>query len=113
MAPRPAPTAAIMNASPTPMPAIAGMVRRSPCVTPDDSTRMLFGPGVKAITVANTTKAIKSGCDMGHSSDLRHDRFRGGAVRRERPPARQQHDGDAADHGKHARKPQRSETLAE
>jgi hypothetical protein len=26
---------------------------------------MLFGPGVKNITVANMTKAIRSECDMG------------------------------------------------
>jgi hypothetical protein len=34
-------------------------------VSPDDSSMMLFGPGVKNITVANMTKAIRSECDMG------------------------------------------------
>ena len=32
-------------------------------VSPDDSSMMLFGPGVKNITVANITKAISSDCD--------------------------------------------------
>jgi len=42
------------------MPAICGKVRRKPKVSPDDSTMMLFGPGVKNITMANTTKAKRS-----------------------------------------------------
>ena len=51
----------------------------------------LFGPGVKNITTANTTKAMKSGCDMLHSGDLRQ------GLR----PLRQQHDRDAADDDDH------------
>jgi hypothetical protein len=35
----------------------------------------LFGPGVKNITVANMTKAIKSECDMGASRDLWQNLF--------------------------------------
>src|SRR6202790_4054697 len=69
--PRPRPTAAIMKAMPKVMPAICGRVRRKPCVSPEDSSMTLFGPGVKNITAANRTKAIRSGCDMGHSGDLR------------------------------------------
>ena len=36
---------------------------------------MLFGPGVKNITVANMTKAIRSECDMAASRDLRQNLF--------------------------------------
>jgi hypothetical protein len=32
---------------------------------------MLFGPGVKNITVANMTKAIKSECDMGSHASMK------------------------------------------
>ena len=61
---------------------------------------MLFGPGVKNITAAKTTKAMRSDCDM----FTPHAIF-GNGLR----PLRQQHDGDAADHGDHAGQPQRSE----
>ena len=64
---------------------------------------MLFGPGVKNITVANKTKAIRSECDMGASCDLRDD------LR----PLRQQHDGDAANDRDHSDQPQRSKGFAE
>ena len=63
--PRPRPTAAIMKAKPSVMPAICGSVRRKPWVSPEDSSMTLFGPGVKNITTANITKAIRSGCDIG------------------------------------------------
>ena len=46
------------------------MVGRNPYVSPEDSSMMLFGPGVKNITVANSTKAIRSECDMVPSRDL-------------------------------------------
>src|ERR1700720_713021 len=101
--PSPRPTAATMKATPRMMPATCGNVRRKPKVSPDDSSMMLFGPGVKNITAANTTKAMKSGCDMVHSGDLRQD------LRR----LRQQHDRDAADDDSHSGKPQRPEGFAE
>src|SRR3954447_14551804 len=104
--PRPRPTAPTMKAKPKVMPAICGKVGRRPWVSPDDSSMMLFGPGVKNITVANTTKATSSGCDMGIS-------LLSGRGRHGRRPLRQQHDGDAADHGNHAGQPQRPEPLAE
>src|SRR6202051_3587788 len=101
--PSPRPTAATMKATPRVMPAICGSVRRKPCVNPDDSSMTLFGPGVKNITAANTTKAMKSGCDMLHSGDLRQGL----------PPLRQQHHRDAADDDDHSGKPQRPKPLAE
>src|SRR3954447_13436217 len=103
MVPSPRPTAPIMKAKPTVIPMMCGMVGRKPCVSPDDSSMMLFGPGVKNITVANMTKAMKSGCDIWHSGELWQD------LR----PLRQQHDGDAADHGDHAGQPQRPKSFAE
>src|SRR5450755_2795570 len=105
--PRPRPTAAIMKAIPKVMPAICGSVRRNPCVSPEDSSMTLFGPGVKYITAANTIKAIRSGCDMLHSGDFRQDLL-GQNLR----TLRQQHDGDAAHHDDHSGKPQRPEPLA-
>src|ERR1700737_1885333 len=101
--PRPRPTAAIMKAMPKVMPAICGRVRRKPCVSPEDSSMTLFGPGVKNITTANKTKAIRSDCDMWHSCDLGQDLL----------SLRQQHDGDAAHHDDHSGKPQWPEPLAE
>src|SRR5207237_5548195 len=102
MAPRPKPTAATMNENPVATPAICGSERRKPYVRPDDSSMMLFGPGVKNITRANMRKAMKSGCDIWRSGDVRQD------LR----PLRQQHDGGAADHSDHYGQPQRSEGLA-
>src|SRR5512141_853886 len=103
MVPRPRPTAATMKATPKVTPAICGSVRRKPWVSPEDSSMTLFGPGVKNITTANITKAIRSDCDIMASGDLgQHGR-----------PFRQQHDGDAADHGDHPGQPQRSKGLAE
>src|ERR1700746_662443 len=108
MVPNPSPTAPTMKAKPIAIPAICGTVRRKPEGKPDDSTMMLFGPGVKNITVANTTKAMRSGCDIGHSGDLRQGLFRYGLW-----PLRQHHDGDAADHGDHPDQPQRTKGFAE
>src|SRR6266702_8013752 len=103
MVPKPRPTAPIMKAKPIVMPATCGNVRRKPKVSPEDSSMTLLGPGVKNITAANTTKAIKSGCDMLPSGDF------GQGLR----PFRQQHDRDAADDDDHSGKPQRPEPLAE
>src|SRR3954470_21850622 len=101
--PSPIPTAPTMKAKPIVMPMMCGMVGRKPYVSPDDSSMMLFGPGVKNITTANMTKAIRSEFDMAGSGDL------GQGWR----PLRQQHDGDPSDHRDHAGEPQRAKRLAE
>src|SRR6476660_139819 len=103
MVPKPRPTAPTIKAKPIVTPATCGNVRRNPKVSPEDSSMTLFGPGVKNITAANTTKAMKSGCDMLHSGDLRQGLG----------PLRQQHHRDAADDDDHSGKPQRPEPLAE
>src|ERR1700688_2947120 len=103
MVPRPRPTAAIMKAKPRVIPAICGSVGRKPCVSPEDSSMTLFGPGVKNITTANITKAIRSGCDIMTSRDLRQD------LR----PLRQKHDRNPAHHDQHPGQPQRPEPFAE
>src|ERR1700716_3725642 len=64
---------------------------------------MLFGPGVKNITTANKTNAMRSDCDMLYSGYL------GNGLRR----FRQQQDRDAEYHDDHAEQPQRSKGLAE
>ena len=64
---------------------------------------MLFGPGVKNITTANMTKAMKSGCDM-----LPQAIFGRACARFDSSMI-----GDAADHGDHPGEPQRPEPLAE
>src|SRR3981081_4548631 len=102
-APRPTPTAPTMKANPIVIPAICGMERRKPWVSPDDSNMMLFGPGVKNITTANKTNAMRSDCDMLYSGYL------GNGLRR----FRQQQDRDAEYHDDHAEQPQRSKGLAE
>src|SRR2546430_13272826 len=106
--PSPSPTAPTMKAKPTVIPAICGTVRRNPYVSPDDSSMMLFGPGVKNITTAKITKAKRSECDMAASRDLGQV-----LLRQSLRPLRQQHDGDAADHGDHAGQPQRPKGFAE
>src|ERR1700682_3577446 len=103
MVPRPRPTAPTMKANPIVMPAICGSVRRKPKFRPDASSMMLFGPGVKNITVANITKAISSECDMAGSRNLRQGSWM----------LRQQHHRDAADHGDHSGQPQRPKGFAE
>src|SRR6266849_8088282 len=113
MVPSPRPTTPIMKAKPNVIPAMCGRVGRKPYVSPDDSSMMLFGPGVKNITVANTTKATKSDCDMLHSGDLWQDLLRQDLLRHDLRPLRQQHDRDAADHGDHPGQAQRSKGFAE
>src|ERR1700730_11501170 len=106
--PRPRPTAPIMKAKPIVLPASCGSGRRNPEVRPDDSNMMLFGPGVKNITVANTTKAMNSDCDMLHSGGLGQD-----LLPHRLRPLRQQHDRNAADHGEHPGQAQRSKSFAD
>src|SRR5689334_6010847 len=103
IAPKPRPTAPIMKAKPIVTPAMCGSVGRKPCVSPDESSITLFGPGVKNMTVANTTNANRSDCDMTASRDLWQD------LR----PFREQHDRYSAHDDEHAREPQWPEPLPE
>ena len=63
-----------MKAKPNVIPIYAGSWAEAE-VSPDDNSMVLFGPGVKNITVANSTKAISSECDMGASRDLWQNLF--------------------------------------
>src|SRR3954447_783223 len=103
IAPKPSPTAPIMKAKPIVTPAMWGSVGRKPCVRPDESSMTLFGPGVKNITVANTTNANRSEWDIRGSCDL------GQNLR----PLRKQHDRNPAYHDEHPGEPQRPEPLPE
>ena len=54
--PSPAATTKLQN--PTRMPKICGKVRRNPKFAPDAASITLFGPGVKAETIANVANEI-------------------------------------------------------
>src|SRR5690606_14749345 len=66
----PMPTMAIMKAKPSEMPSICGMLRRKPKLRPEASTMALLGPGVMAITKANTTSANRRSSDMAPPKEL-------------------------------------------
>ncbi len=73
---RPKPSTSTISAQPPEMPKMCGTVRRNPKVAPDDSSIMLFGPGVIDATMQKDMRASRISGGIVHATPIEACRTR-------------------------------------